>query len=932
MAVAEQMTLSHSGATESAPRKSTFVSRRVTYYVVGIGLTLCYFLLRGMTWQGSPYLHTLMESLATVLAVMVGVMALARFYSRRNNTYLLTGAGFLGTAFLDGYHTVVTSEIFAPYLPSALPSLIQWSWVASRMFLSVMLTVACLAWVSRERLGTKGNISEVAVYISVAVFTIASFFFFAFVPLPRAYYPEFLFHRPEELIPAAFFLSALFGFLHKGKWQTDPFEHWLVISLVVAVVSQVVFMSFSGQMFDLEFDLAHLLKKVSYICVLIGLVLSMYSIFQHSEESKASLAEANLHLQADIDKRQRVENQLRESESRLQAILDYSPTKIHITDAHGRYVLINRVSELLFGMTDNEARGKTSQEIFSRSIAKPFSRHDQLVMETGQSVKHEEVWTVEDGVHTFLTVEFPIFDSGGNIVGIGGIGTDITERKKTEQELAEKSALLETTLENMAQGIVVFDADHKLLASNKQFNEMFGFPPGFIRPGMTHEEITRFRVKVGHFGPGDEEGLVRRRIEHAKDASERTAERTLPNGAAHVYHRKPMPDGGAVVTYTDITARKRVREELVQKSALLETTLESMSHGITVHDADGRLIAFNQKSVKLRDYPPGFIRLGMTNEDAHRYKAERGYYGSGDVESIIAEKIKKSNRAKRFRRERVRADGTVVSNHRDLMPDGGYVKNYSDFTERKRMEEAMCAAKDQAEFANRSKSEFLSNMSHELRTPLNAVIGFSEMMMQENHGPIGNDKYVEYVEDINTSGQHLLGLINDILDLSKVEAGKVELNEEELDPSVVIQSCLSMVKGQARSHGLQLVTEFPDQMSLLRTDQRVLKQILLNLLSNAVKFTPEGGKITLKAWSRPGSGHVFQVIDTGIGVAIDDIPKILRPFTQIENALTRKYQGTGLGLPLVKNLVEIQGGSLDFQSEVGVGSTVTVRFPKERMA
>ncbi|MEE8608045.1 MAG: PAS-domain containing protein [Nitrospiraceae bacterium] len=387
--------------------------------------------------------------------------------------------------------------------------------------------------------------------------------------------------------------------------------------------------------------------------------------------------------------------------------------------------------------------------------------------------------------------------------------------------------------------------------------------------------------------------------------------------------------------YVDVRSKMEAHgvteESLAQKSALLETTLENMSHGITVHDADCRLIAFNQNSVKLRDYPPGYIRLGMTNEETYRYKAERGYYGPGDVESIVAERINRNSKKIHRLRERVREDGTVVAIHRQPMPEGGYVTTYTDITARKAAEENTRQAMEEAKLANRAKSEFIATMSHELRTPLTAIIGFSEALMKKIFGPVGNTKNLEYIEDINASGHHLLGLINDILDVSKIEAGKVELNEEEFDPAGIVRSCLSLVKGQARSQGIALVAELPDRLLPLYADQRILKQIILNLLSNAIKFTPEGGKVTLNMWSRPSTGHVLQVIDTGIGVALNDIPKILKPFIQIENALSRKHQGTGLGLPLCKSLIELHGGYLDFQSELGVGSTVTIRFPKERV-
>ncbi len=264
--------------------------RVLAYWLVGGGLTLGYAMMRGSSWQGSAQLHTYMEGLATLLALMVGAMALVRFYSQKNNTFLFVGAAFLGTGFLDGYHALVTSHYFKAYLPSDLPALIPWSWVASRMFLAMLMYLSWLAWTREERLGEAGRIDERSVYLFTGALTLASFLFFAFVPLPRAYYPEIWFHRPEEFVPALFFLLALVGYLRKRAWRQDAFEHWLVLSLVIGLVSQAVFMSYSGRLFDFEFDAAHTLKKVGYICVLTGLLINMAGIFRQATESKAELS------------------------------------------------------------------------------------------------------------------------------------------------------------------------------------------------------------------------------------------------------------------------------------------------------------------------------------------------------------------------------------------------------------------------------------------------------------------------------------------------------------------------------------------------------------------------------------------------------------------------------------------------------------------
>ena len=245
--------------------------------------------------------------------------------------------------------------------------------------------------------------------------------------------------------------------------------------------------------------------------------------------------------------------------------------------------------------------------------------------------------------------------------------------------------------------------------------------------------------------------------------------------------------------------------------------------------------------------------------------------------------------------------------------------------------EESLAARIQAETANRAKSEFLANMSHELRTPLNAIIGFSEVLQTEVFGPLGSARYSSYATDIHNSGSHLLDIINDILDLSKAEAGKLTLDETKVELSVVIGRCLRMLGGKTTSQGVELVSHLPARIPRLYADSRLVSQVVINLLSNAVKFTGEGGRVVISMAAGPNGSWVISVEDSGIGIAAEDLPRIREPFAQVASAFSRRHEGTGLGLPLVEQIMKLHGGSLEIESELGKGTNARVRFPEDRV-
>jgi signal transduction histidine kinase len=406
----------------------------------------------------------------------------------------------------------------------------------------------------------------------------------------------------------------------------------------------------------------------------------------------------------------------------------------------------------------------------------------------------------------------------------------------------------------------------------------------------------------------------------------------------------PDPDRGR--TYwdgfvLDITDQKRAAARLSsseQQAAavrreLLDAT-DGMTDGLVYYAPDGTLRFCNMRARSYLGIPLDVNIENMTFDDVLRLELEAGHVvaaNTAEEQWTLLRSQQHSNGQGHVEMRMLTGGHLRISDRRTRL--GGMVTVYTDVSdlvergdELARSQRDLRLAKELAEVASRTKSQFLANMSHELRTPLNAIIGFAEVIEREIFGPVGVPQYGSYAADIHRSGQHLLSLINDILDLSKVEAGRFEIVEQDFALVEAIDEAKRLLEIRAEKAGLTMTSEIAADIARVYADRKLISQALLNLLSNAVKFTPAGGQVQIAA-KRDDADLLISVSDTGIGMAPEEIPRALEPFGQIDGTLARRYDGTGLGLTITKAFIEMHGGTLTLDSEKGRGTTATIRMP-----
>ncbi len=645
-------------------------------------------------------------------------------------------------------------------------------------------------------------------------------------------------------------------------------------------------------------------------------------------QAAIAIDNANLYQEA----RAATENALLQ-QSYLAALLDNIPHMAWFKDQDSRYITVNQSFSQLAGREPSALVGKTDLELWSLELAQQYRADDCQVMATDtRQLTNERIINHQGAERWLEVIKTPIKNSTGNITGIVGIALDITDRKRAERE----QQFTQFAVENSADGIAWIRPDGSFAYGNKAICRMLGYSlaefctlhvwdiddspmmsssawPVHWRQLQTTKELSlesEHQGQDGHRHPvelsinyfefaGEEYNFVqirniahRQTMEKALRASEARYHQIVSNIPAALYQAELLPDGHYQLNYT--SARFPELFELSATDVIADISV--LFNLIVPEDRE----SFTQS---LHNDPQGWMWEG------------RILTPTGNIKWIRGESRPLAN-----------SDGR-------LLWDGILL----DITDRQQAQVDLRLTNERLELTvqelqrvTRLKDEFLATMSHELRTPLNAVLGMSEALQEQVFGDL-NPRQIKSIQVIDRSGKHLLSLITDILDVSKISAGKLELEIKSVSLSILCQSSMAFIQQQAHNKQLQLELQLPSIPGQIEVDERRLRQVLINLLGNAVKFTPAGGHISLVV-TRPQSDDgahwlEFKVTDTGIGIAPADLGKLFQPFVQIDSNLNRQYEGTGLGLTLVKQIVELHGGNIQLHSEVGRGSCFTIRLP-----
>ncbi|MEN8171864.1 MAG: PAS domain S-box protein [Chloroflexota bacterium] len=942
--------------------KSSFkpkLKRKETVFaLLGLFLIIFFFASRTFHQQGTLGFHSAIEVASMMISFFIGATTLLRFYSKKNNTFLFIGSGFLGNFLLEFYHLLVTSRLFIVEFPALPTTISAWSWIAARLYLAVFL------WFSVNTMynGKGKKVNERNLFFLVIFAVISIILIFSTVTLPKLYYPELILSRPAELIPALFFLLALIDYLRKSNWKNDVFEFWLIIALIINVFTQGFFMASSESLFDFNFNLAHGLKIISYTAVLIGTLASMFDLFRRLEQAR------------------------KVSEERYQALVNDAPSGVIVFDEQGNIIIANQQAEIIFGYS--------GKEFLDLPILKILPDIDQ----DGRNTHHTPLLSVnnleitgyrKDSSQFFAEVHLSSMINDGELFH-SAIVNDIDERVWRETALRESEARFRSLFE-----------DSPISLWEEDFSEIKHYVDRLIKSGV--KDLGKYFIKhpealIECIGLQKINGLNQATINllGAENAEQLKAEMdSLINPDALKLWREELDAfskgemvfetqsnlltlngetkaalvrtliasgyqdtwGKVFVSIIDISGQKQAEEEIRKlyeelEDRVAQRTNELHQLNLALTESESRLLlalsignagTWTLDPQEDRSWWDEHVRdiMGVGERSLDNYA---GYWRSvihpDDLGSTLDafQKIFSDPKITIGSVEyRVIINGKLkhvidlIHVHRDEMGNAKRTTGLTqDITKRKLAEEELREARQVAESASQAKSTFLASMSHEIRTPMNAILGFSQLMQRDLSLSAENRSRLNTVM---SSGEHLLDLINDVLEMSKIEAGRIVVSPTTFNLSTMLSDIESMFRLRADTSNLEFSVLKSDQVpDYVVADEGKVRQIFVNLLGNAIKFTDKGS-VTLKVLIADDNFSQLRLIseveDTGIGIAEDEMALLFERFVQASGG-TRVGQGTGLGLAISKQYAELMGGQLTVSSQIGEGTIFRFEIPIRR--
>lgn len=619
----------------------------------------------------------------------------------------------------------------------------------------------------------------------------------------------------------------------------------------------------------------------------------------------------------------------------MENLLAHSPSAIAVRDLKGKYTVVNRAYEKAFGRSREEIVGRFAADVLPEDFARMTKEMDRKILETGEPIVHEHAVPFAEGQGVVLSVRFPVRQENGAIVGIGSIGTDVTEMHRVRESLRVQQDRYERATEAAHVGVWEWNLLTGDIYIAPNLEKMLGCDAD---DHITHIDEWYEKIRI------DQRETVKTRVSeylsgerHDENVSMYSVK--MSDGEIRWFESRSFPviePNGKVMrligTDVEVTLRRQIETHAQEREALLQGILENLPVGIVIKDKDLRFEAVNKTYLDWNNISSDEL-IGKRLEDLPGYQPDNDFDLVKEHEQAL---LRGEDSVERLSM-RTFADGnphvirvTKFPIH-DASGEIAKIGSVSvDITEQINIQEKLEATNKRLDAANRAKSEFLAHMSHELRTPLNSVIGFSDMMRSETMGRLGNQTYLSYAGYIHNSASYLLDMINDILDISKIEAGELHIEDTPVNLVDLIEESLTLASELVSEKSLDVSSVIEDDIPRLLADERMVKQVLVNLLSNAQKFTPDGGRIVISAKCDQDQKILLSVKDTGIGIDERDIPRALEPFEQVRQSANLSHSGTGLGLSLSKKLVELHGAEMFVRSQLGKGTTVTVMFPESR--